>query len=78
MHRMTILGEFQPPACMNECDNVPNPVNYQTNGSKAELWESNTDASNGFCAHQLGWTRMGGAIYLSHHGNGGRVVSGAA
>ena len=29
-------------------DIVPYPVNYQTSGSKAELWESNTDASNGF------------------------------
>ena len=26
---------------------VPYPVNYQTNGSWAELWESYTDASNG-------------------------------
>jgi len=29
-------------------DVVPYPVNYQTNGTKADLWESNIDASNGF------------------------------
>ena len=29
-------------------DIVPYPVNYQTNGSSAELWQSNADASDGF------------------------------
>jgi len=48
----TGAGLIKPPGRF-ECDNVPYPVNYQTNGSRAELWESNTDASNGFVLTNL-------------------------